>query len=63
MFGSDQMVSPGALERLIAVIEEAPFLSKQQKREFFYSNAARFFVLMTNKRRGTKTSKRGSYVF
>lgn len=42
MFGSDQMVWPGAIERAIAVIDEAPFLSKQQKRDIFYNNAARF---------------------
>lgn len=45
MFGSDQMVWPGAIERAIAVIEEAPFLSKQQKRDIFYNNAARFLRL------------------
>jgi predicted TIM-barrel fold metal-dependent hydrolase len=42
MFGSDQMVWPGTIERAIAVIDEAPFLSKQQKRDIFYHNAARF---------------------
>jgi predicted TIM-barrel fold metal-dependent hydrolase len=45
MFGSDQMVWPGAIERSIAVIEEAPFLSAQQKRAILYENAARFFRL------------------
>lgn len=45
MFGSDQMVWPGAIERAIAVIEQAPFLSKQQKRDIFYNNAARFLRL------------------
>lgn len=45
MFGSDQMVWPGAIERAIAVIDEAPFLSKQQKRDIFYNNAARFLRL------------------
>lgn len=42
MFGSDQMVWPGAIERAIAVIDEAPFLSQPQKRDIFYNNAARF---------------------
>lgn len=45
MFGSDQMVWPGALERAIAVIEEAPFLSADQKRAVLYDNAARFLRL------------------
>ena len=45
MFGSDQMVWPGTIERAIAVIEEAPFLTTQQKRDIFYNNAARFLRL------------------
>jgi uncharacterized protein len=45
MFGSDQMVWPGAIERAIAAIEEAPFLTKEQKRDIFYNNAARFLRL------------------
>jgi hypothetical protein len=42
MFGSDQMVWPGVLERAISVIDEAPFLSAEQKRDILYNNAARF---------------------
>jgi uncharacterized protein len=45
MFGSDQMVWPGVIERAIAVIEEAAFLSDKQKRDILYSNAARFLRL------------------
>ena len=45
MFGSDQMVWPGTIERAIAVIDEAPFLTRQQKRDIFYNNAARFLRL------------------
>jgi len=45
MFGSDQMVWPGAIERSIDVIEEAPFLSAEQKRAILYENAARFLRL------------------
>ena len=45
MFGSDQMVWPGVIERSIAVIEEASFLSDEQKRGVFYDNAARFLRL------------------
>ena len=45
MFGSDQMVWPGVIERSIDVIEAAPFLSEGQKRDIFYNNAARFLRL------------------
>jgi predicted TIM-barrel fold metal-dependent hydrolase len=45
MFGSDQMVWPGVIERALAVIEEAPFLSEGQKRDILYGNAARFLRL------------------
>ena len=45
MFGSDQMVWPETIERSIAVIEEAPFLSPKQKRDILYNNAARFLRL------------------
>jgi uncharacterized protein len=45
MFGTDHMVWPGVIERAVAVIEEAPFLTEQQKRDIFYSNAARFLRL------------------
>ncbi len=41
MFGSDQMVWPGVIERAIEAIESAPFLSEAQKRDILY-NAARF---------------------
>jgi uncharacterized protein len=45
MFGSDQMVWPGTIERAIGVIEDAPLLSRQQKRDILYNNAARFLRL------------------
>jgi hypothetical protein len=45
MFGSDQMVWPGVIEPAIAIIEDAPFLSQEQKRDIFYNNAARFLRL------------------
>jgi predicted TIM-barrel fold metal-dependent hydrolase len=45
MFGSDQMVWPETLERAIDVIEEAPFLTEEQKRDILYNNAARFLRL------------------
>jgi uncharacterized protein len=45
LFGSDQMVWPGAIEVAIARIESAPFLTAEQKRDIFYNNAARFLRL------------------
>lgn len=45
LFGSDQMIWPEAIERAIASIEEAPFLTGQQKRDILYNNAARFLRL------------------
>ena len=45
MFGSDQMVWPEAIERGIASIEGATFLSPTQRRDILYDNAARFLRL------------------
>ena len=45
LFGSDQMVWPAAIERAIVTIDEAPFLTRSQKRAIFYNNAARFLRL------------------
>jgi hypothetical protein len=45
MFGSDQMVWPGTIERALAVIEEAPFLDEAARRDILYNNAARFLRL------------------
>jgi predicted TIM-barrel fold metal-dependent hydrolase len=45
MFGSDQMVWPEAIGMAIEGIESATFLTKEQKRDIFYNNAARFLRL------------------
>ena len=45
LFGSDQMIWPGVIEAAVRTIEEAPFLSEDQKRDIFYNNAARFLRL------------------
>jgi len=45
MFGSDQMVWPEAIDVGIAAINEASFLSQEQKRDILYNNAARFLRL------------------
>jgi hypothetical protein len=45
MFGSDQMMWPGAIERAIESIQSADFLTQQQKRDVLHDNAARFLRL------------------
>jgi predicted TIM-barrel fold metal-dependent hydrolase len=45
MFGTDQGIWPGLVERSIQSIEQAPFLNARQKRDIFYNNAARFLRL------------------
>jgi predicted TIM-barrel fold metal-dependent hydrolase len=45
MFGSDQMVWPDALSVAIDTIQNAPMLTRGQKRDIFYNNAARFLRL------------------
>lgn len=45
LFGTDQMIWPGAVGLAIETVEEAPFLSGRQKRAILYDNAARFLGL------------------
>lgn len=45
MFGSDQMVFPGLIKVSVDVVDEAPFLSDEQKADIFFNNAARFLRL------------------
>ena len=45
LFGSDQTLFPQAIGLAIATIEEAPFLTAEQKRDILYNNAARFLRL------------------
>lgn len=45
MFGTDQGVWPELIERSIAAIEQAPFLTPEQRRDILYNNAARFLRL------------------
>lgn len=42
LFGSDQMTWPDAVDRAIRRIEEAPFLSAEEKRDILFDNAVRF---------------------
>jgi uncharacterized protein len=45
MFGSDQMIWPQTIVVAMKTIQEAPFLTEEQKRDIFYNNAARFLRL------------------
>jgi uncharacterized protein len=45
MFGSDQMRWPGKIGEGIDAIQQAPFLTEEQKRDILYNNAARFLGL------------------
>ena len=45
MFGSDQMVWPEAIGMAVEAIESADFLTREQKADIFYNNAARFLRL------------------
>ncbi len=49
MYGSDQMNWPCSIEAGIESIEQAGFLSKDQKRDILYNNAARFLRLSNEK--------------
>ncbi len=52
MFGSDQMRWPEVIGRAIEAIDEADFLSDEQKRDIFYNNAARFLRIEDASRSG-----------
>ncbi|MEF8817853.1 MAG: amidohydrolase family protein [Salinibacter sp.] len=45
MFGSDQMVWPQFISDFVRAIENADYLSEEQKQAIFHENAARFFGL------------------
>jgi predicted TIM-barrel fold metal-dependent hydrolase len=45
MFGSDQMRWPAKIDEAIEAIEEADYLTAEQKRDILYNNAARFLRL------------------
>jgi len=45
MFGSDSMIWPELVEEALKTIENAQFLTKAQKRDILYNNAARFLDL------------------
>ena len=45
MFGSDQMRWPEKIGKGIEAVEQAPFLTEEQKRDILYHNAVRFLRL------------------
>ena len=45
LWGSDQMIWPETIRLAIETIESADFLTREQKRDIFYNNAARFLRL------------------
>ena len=45
MFGSDQMVWPEVIDVAVDAIQSADFLTREDKADIFYNNAARFFRL------------------
>lgn len=49
MFGSDQMRWPEMIGKGIEAIEEADFLTYEQRRDILYNNAARFLKMDTKK--------------
>ena len=59
MFGSDQMIWPETIERAVRVIEEAPFLSRAQKRDVLFNNGARFLRLTPQQIEGFRALGRG----
>lgn len=47
MFGTDQMIWPKLMAYSIGIIQNADYLTPQQKRDILYNNAARFLRLET----------------
>ena len=45
LFGSDQMGWPQAIDEAFEAVDDADFLSAEQKADIFYNNAARFLGL------------------
>ncbi|HVE61016.1 MAG TPA: amidohydrolase family protein [Chitinophagaceae bacterium] len=45
MFGSDQMIWPYAIEKSIRFLNSLDFLTKKDKEDIFYNNAARFLKM------------------
>lgn len=50
MFGTDQFMWPKLMTYSISIIENADYLTPEQKRDILYNNAARFLRLDTSKK-------------
>ena len=53
MYGTDFMGYPKMIEASIGVIENASYLTEEQKRDILYNNAARFLRLVELYVKGT----------
>jgi uncharacterized protein len=47
MFGTDQLIWPKLMAYSISVIQNAEYLTPEEKRDILYNNAARFLRLDT----------------
>jgi predicted TIM-barrel fold metal-dependent hydrolase len=54
MFGTDQLLWPKLMAYSIGVIQNADYLTPEQKRDILYNNAARFLRLDTAKQGGSR---------
>lgn len=45
MYGTDQLIWPKLMAYSISIIQNADYLTPEQKRDILYSNAARFLRL------------------
>lgn len=45
MFGSDQMCWPEAISMAVETIDQAPFLTEDQRRDIFYNNAKKYLKI------------------
>jgi predicted TIM-barrel fold metal-dependent hydrolase len=45
MFGTDELIWPGLMRYSVGIIQNADYLSSEQKRDILYNNAARFLRL------------------
>lgn len=58
MFGTDQMYWPMLMATSISVIQDADYLTPEQKRDILYNNAARFLRLDNGESKQGKTTRR-----
>ncbi|KQM56145.1 hypothetical protein ASE69_00115 [Sphingomonas sp. Leaf208] len=58
MFGTDELIWPGLMRYSVGIIQNADYLSSEQKRDILYNNAARFLWLAPVNRTGRTTGNR-----